>query len=195
MRPALVALAASSLALSACAESDATTPAPSEAPDTPTDAAPGVEEPASNEAAATEEASEPTQEAFTPTDAQDAMYRALSIRDPAPACADIAALTTAPVEDLQVLVDEATQPPWVGMRAAAWLLDLYPEQSQPLMQAWVVDPDKRGLAILVTKKLDTLPLPVATEVVNTALAGPMADTLAPRIAKVDSEALRSLVAD
>ena len=195
MRPALATLAVASLALSACAESDATTQAPDESHDASIEEAPAVEEPVPNEASAAEATPEEATEAFTPTDTQEGMYRALSIRDPAPACADIVALSTSPVDDLEVLVNEATQPPWVGMRAAGCLLDLYPEQSQPLMQAWVVDPDKKGLAILVTKKLDTLPLPVATEVVTTALAGPMADSLAPRIAKVEVPELRSLVAD
>jgi hypothetical protein len=130
---------------------------------------------------------------WTPSPAQQAMYHALSIRDPAPDCAAVEALSQAPLEDLLVLVDRATMPAWVGMRAASCVTTRHAEAGQATLQGWVVDPQKRGLAILVFNQLDEMPAAVALPLASSALQGPLKADAEKRIRKADSAELRALL--
>lgn len=130
---------------------------------------------------------------WTPTPSQEAMYRALSIRDPAPDCAAVEALSADPLADLLVMVDQVEQPPWVGMRAATCVTTRHAEAGKATIGGWVVDPDKRGLAILVFNQLDAMPATVALPLATAALAGPLKADAEKRLQKAASAELRALV--
>jgi len=121
------------------------------------------------------------------------MFKALSVREPQPACADVEALSETPVETLLELIDKAQQPPWVGMRAASCLIQGHADAVQDTLVDWVQQEDSRGFAILVLNQIDTLPQPVAIAVATQALAGPYASDATSRIAKSTNPALLALV--
>lgn len=131
-------------------------------------------------------------QALAPTDAGYAVYRALSVRDPEPACAEVEALSPTPVATLLEVIDRAQQPPWAGMRAANCLIQGHGAEVQPQLLAWVASPDTRGLALLVLDQLDALPQDVALAVATAALAGPLAADATPRVQKSSNPSLQAL---
>jgi hypothetical protein len=131
--------------------------------------------------------------AATPTASQEVIYKALSVRDPAPVCAAVEALSETPVADLQFVVNNAAQPPWAGMRAAACLIRGHGGEIQSTLESWVSDDEKLGLAILVLNSVDTLPLDVAVSVAQKALDGPYAAEAKKRLPKSDSPEIQALV--
>ena len=80
---------------------------PQAEPETPTTAAAdATAAPVAEAASSTEGAASPELDA-----AAEAVYRALSVRDPAPTCEHVESLTETPVETLLFVVDNAQQPP------------------------------------------------------------------------------------
>lgn len=128
-----------------------------------------------------------------PSDEGYAVYRALSVRDPEPACAEVESLTPTPVQTLLEVIDRAQQPPWAGMRAANCLIQGHGEEIADSLGDWVSADDTKGLALLVLDQLDSLPEALALEVAGQALAGPHADDATSRIAKSTRPALQALV--
>ncbi len=118
-----------------------------------------------------------------PTPSQDALYAALRVRHAPPDCSALTDLSESLVEDLVWLVDHATQPPWVGLRAAQCLLVEHPAAAQPSFEGWLSTEGHRGLAILVSQRIDEIPLPIATSLAVVALAGPEEETVHPRFAR------------
>ena len=116
-----------------------------------------------------------------PTPSQDALYTALRVRHAPPTCTALSDLSETLVEDLVWLVDNATQPPWVGLRAAQCLLIEHPEAAQPSFEGWLSTEGHRGLAILVSQRIDEIPLPIAQALATVALAGPEEETVRPRL--------------
>ncbi len=110
-----------------------------------------------------------------PSPSQTALYDALKIRDAAPPCASLTPMSKDLATDLIWLVDNATQPPWVGIRAAQCVIREHHEAKAETIQAWVTQADRRGLAILTFGLLDELPAPQARAIRETALAGPLAE--------------------
>lgn len=121
-----------------------------------------------------------------------AVYRALSIRDPQPDCAEIEAMTSTPQQTLLEVIDRATLPPWVPMRAALCLIQGHGADIQAELLDWVGSSDTRGLAILVFDQIDALPEDVALVVAREALIGPWEDDAASRLAKSSNPALVAL---
>jgi len=112
---------------------------------------------------------------LSPTASQSALYDALKIRDSAPSCESLKAMSEDVATDLIWLVDNATQPPWVGIRAAQCVIREHHEAKATVIQTWVTRADRRGLAILTFGLLDELPAPQAKSLQSTALAGPLAE--------------------
>jgi hypothetical protein len=110
-----------------------------------------------------------------PTPSQTALYDALKIRDAAPPCASLKPMSKDLATDLIWLVDNASQPPWVGIRAAQCVIREHHEAKAATIQGWVTQPDRRGLAILTFGLLDELPAPQAKTIQEAALAGPLAE--------------------
>jgi hypothetical protein len=109
-------------------------------------------------------AAEPDSAAF------DAVYRALSSRDPV-SCATVEALTPTPAATLLQVVDTATMPPWAPMKAADCLVRNHPADVRERMALWVTDPELAGLGRLVLGQLDAMPLEISVEVARKALVG------------------------
>ena len=162
---------------------------PQAEPETPTPpVTDAVAEPAAEDAASPETAASPEPDA-----AAEAVYRALSVRDPAPSCESVEALTETPLETLLFVVDNAQQPPWAGMRAAECLTTRHAEAAEASITAWVSSSETKGLAILALNQLDTMPLPVALNVARAALAGPEADSARSRIERSSVAEIKALV--
>jgi len=134
-----------------------------------------------------------TAAAVSPTETQDAIYRALSVRDPVPSCDDLAALTDTPVADLQFVVEKASQPPWAGMRAAQCLVTHHADDAKSTIVGWTTSDNTKGLAIIALNGLDRLPLDVALDVAKSALAGPYAEEAQKRVPKAAAPELKALV--
>lgn len=115
---------------------------------------------------------EPAAPQFGDTRDEQAVHRALSVRDPAPDCAEVEAGLEAPVPILVRIAEEAAAPPWAPLRAAGCLVRLHGDAAEDHLRDWVVDPGRQGLAHLVLSQIDLLPEPVAVEVVRDALGGP-----------------------
>ena len=110
--------------------------------------------------------------AWEPNAEESAMYRALSARDPHPTCTSVEALAANPVETLTSMVQNVEMPPWVPMRAATCLVERHSEAIEPELIHWVSDTEKKGLALLVFRRLDFLPEEVEGRVIGRAQKGP-----------------------
>lgn len=125
-----------------------------------------------------------------PTDTQRALYDVLKLRHaPADLCDQLAAQTDDLARDVSFLLDHATQPAWVGTRAAGCLLDAAPTQGVALARTWMVREDRRGLAILTLNKLDALPEPAAVELAQLARRGVLGDDAVPRLRRLATPAV------
>lgn len=138
----------------------------------------------------------PAVQAADPQDAarRDRLRRLLSVRDYAPACTEVQA--QAPqrlVEDLQWLMDHIKAPPWLGVRAAQCILQLHAETETARIQAWVQDPTKVGLTLVVLGSLSELPAHIATPIAAAALAGPHTERVRPRLHKSAHPSVRALL--
>lgn len=116
-----------------------------------------------------------------PTAEQRALYDALKVRDAAPPCDALISLSKDVATDLVWIIDHATQPPWVGIRAARCVLSDHLEAKADEVDAWVVDPSKKGLALLTLSMLDEVPEPQAVRFATLALQGPLADDARTRL--------------
>lgn len=128
----------------------------------------------------------------SPSPSQEALYRALVVREGAPTCAELAPLSPTLVADLVYLTENAKQPTWVGIRAAECLLTEHQEAALPVILGWMGRSDAKGFALVTVEKLDRMPIERAMAVAQAGLAGPLADTLRPRIARLPQAELAAL---
>ena len=132
-------------------------------------------------------------DSLNPNVSQEAIYRALAVRDPVPSCETIETMSPTPLADLLYVIDHATQPPWVAMRAAQCILRRHGEDAQPQIARWVRSEETRGLALMTFSLLDQMPLELATPIAEAALQGPLAEDAQERLGRADSPELRALV--
>ncbi len=132
-------------------------------------------------------------EDWSPTPEQSAVYKALSIRDPAPSCAEVEALAADPLDALRTVVERATMPPWAPMRAAHCIATRHATEARADLLSWVGSEDTRGLGLVVLDSMSTMDEPLALELAGAALAGPLAEDAKTRLVEHDSAALRALV--
>ena len=116
-----------------------------------------------------------------PNPAQRALYDAMKVRDQAPTCDSLSELSPDLATDLVWLVDNAQQPPWVGIRAAQCVIRHHTEAKAEVIDSWTINPLKPGLAILTIGLLDELPEPMAIRFASAALAGPLAEHATSRL--------------
>lgn len=121
------------------------------------------------------------------------LYRALSLRDGGPGCADLGSLSGALVPELITLVEQDPPPPWVAMRAADCLARAHTAEALPQLQSWVADPEARGLCLIVLGALDAAPLDPARVVAQAALSGPWAADAREQLAASTRPELTALV--
>jgi hypothetical protein len=119
----------------------------------------------------------------------DALVFTLSSRDPV-ACSTL----EAPIEVWREVVWSTQGPPWVPMRAAQCLIERHAEAAQADLSAWVIDPEARGLGLLVLGQLDRLPAGLALDLARRALdQGPDPERARKRIATCVHAEVRALV--
>jgi hypothetical protein len=139
-------------------------------------------------------ATEPAADEVVATEAQEAMYKALSARDDGPSCEAVEGMSETPVEDLVWLTEFAEMPPWVGMRAATCLISGHAEEVADLLCHWVTDPELAGFGALVLGNLGLMPIELAVELARLALTeGPDPEAARERIARHDDPALQALL--
>ena len=95
--------------------------------------------------------------------------------------------------DLSRIVEEVDKPAWVPMRAVACMIEIYPKESQPDLERWIIDPHRKGLAFLIAGQVDKLPDQVALSVVKKGLQGPHAIDIRSRLEKLDDPRLQSIL--
>jgi hypothetical protein len=125
-------------------------------------------------------------------DAFDAMVHALSIKDPAPACEQVEALSPDPVALLLRAVNEIQRPPSVPMRAADCLVTRHAPAIEAEMTSWMGDSEKKGLGFLALNHLDAMEPALATRIATAAMAGPYRDEASVRVARSHTESIRTL---
>ena len=130
--------------------------------------------------------------AWDPSPAQERVYKLLSVRDPAPSCQEVEALTETPVETLLWLVDNAAMPPWVGLRSADCLVSGHPTEIEPQATDWMESEGSRGLALLLCDHLDAMDPDLASRLALAGLAGPYAEDVSARLLLSQRDALRAL---
>ena len=105
----------------------------------------------------------------------------LSARDNTISCSSLSSPQLQ--QDLTEIVDTVERPPWVAMRAAACLSDLYPKKSKDDLARWISAPNKKGLAFLIAGKLSKLPDATAISIAKAGLEGPHALDIRVRLEK------------
>lgn len=127
---------------------------------------------------------------------QQAMVQALSVREPAATCAQLAALTEAPADDLAWIVAHVSAPPWAGMKAAECLVLDHAEAARPTLETWLTEPRLKGLGWVVLKHLDTMPQPMALDLARIAIdKGPDPEGAKRRIRRSKTPELQALGAE
>ena len=141
------------------------------------------------------EGNEIAQDDWPGTKEELALYRALSVKDPEPRCADVEGLVPDPIASLTMIAEDIPMPPWAGTRAATCLVVGHAEEAEDTLRDWVVDEGKAGLARLVLGGVDDIPEEVAVEVVRDALAGPFAAEATEAAQGSERQAIRDLLAE
>jgi len=90
-------------------------------------------------------------------------------------------------KDLVEIVDTIERPPWVPMRAAACLTELYPQDSKEDLIRWISAPNKKGLAFLIAGQLSKIPDDSAISIAKAGLEGPHALDIRVRLEKQKDE--------
>ncbi len=131
--------------------------------------------------------------AWSPSVDDEAVYQALSIRDPVPSCEQVEALVPQPVAALRNVVAHAQLPPWAPMRAAHCLISRHGSEVESDLLAWVGQEETLGLGLLVLDEVELLDEELGLRVAKAALTGPLAAKAQERLAGCGSAALRALV--
>ena len=130
----------------------------------------------------------------TPSDSQLALYKALSGRHFEAGCASLSALSPTLSDDLVWLAENTHQPTWVSIRAADCALALHPTEADAAARRWLTSDAFKGLALVTVQHLDAMPVAQSTALVEAGLAGPLAEALRPRVARLATPELKALVA-
>lgn len=131
------------------------------------------------------------------TAAEAQVVSRLSMRHDDTPCDTYIADLPRPADSLAHLAEHVGSPPWVGIRAARCRVALAASapataDPDPVLLAWVTDPDLAGLAGVVLARVHTLPEPHRRPLAAAALAGPLADDARRALATSPDAALRAL---
>ncbi len=124
----------------------------------------------------------------------DALYSALARRDPVVTCHELSVLAAEPVTDLVRMAETLELPPWAPMRAAECVVTHHAGEASDVLQRWVVDEQRAGLAKLVLRRLKHIPEEQAVALTRTALTGPLADLAVPFVVDDARESIRAVAA-
>jgi len=124
---------------------------------------------------------------------EDALLRALSVRDGEPTCASFAALVPDdPVGALIRVVDTVELPPVAPMRAAQCLVAAHAEAAEATLTRWMTEPGSEGYVRVVLAGWDQIPTPVAVRIATVGLAGPHAGLVQASVRAAVAPELRAL---
>ena len=129
------------------------------------------------------------------SDSQEAMAQLLSHRDAAPSCEDVTSLSSSDeiLNDLILLSEQVHQPPWVGMRAAACVIEDHSTEAAFVLLGWTIKPDLLGLGWLVLDNLDAIPQDVAIAIATMAvILSPDIDAARRRISNSDNPTISAI---
>jgi hypothetical protein len=118
-----------------------------------------------------------------PPELNQKLVTALSVRHPAPNCAEAESLSMTPLADLLAVVDQVEMPPWAGMRAAHCIIDGHGVQAEAQLIQWMGKPETAGLAMMVADRLDRLPEGLSERLRKAGRSGQNAARLETRLAK------------
>ena len=121
---------------------------------------------------------------------QDLITR-LSARDHQISCASLSSPQLQ--KDLTEIVDTVERPPWVPMRAAACLTELFPQASKEDLIRWISAPNKKGLAFLIAGQLSKIPDDSAISIAKAGLSGPHSRDIRVRLKKQNDARFASLL--
>ena len=91
------------------------------------------------------------------------------------------------------IVEEVDKPAWVPMRAVACMIEIFPAKSRIDLEAWIIDPNKKGIAFLIAGQIEKIPDQVALSVIKKGLQGPHAVDIRTRLEKLNDPRLQSLL--
>ncbi len=123
---------------------------------------------------------------------EEALLRALSLRDGAPDCATLEGMVDEPVPTFSKIVAEVTAPPVAPMRAARCLIRGHSVEVAGTIEGWMTSPDTEGLARLVIEDLSYVGVDEARRFATAGLAGPHAAVLRPMIAESSVPEVKAL---
>jgi len=95
-------------------------------------------------------------------------------------CRDLSYKSATPWLELAEMLD-VPRPPWVAMRAAACMIEVYPQQSRGFFLAWLNTPNQKGLALLLCSSFEQLPINEQRILLEPALTGIYAESCAQRL--------------
>ena len=128
----------------------------------------------------------------TPSESQMTVYRALSARHFEAGCESLKPLSSTLADDLVWLAENTHQPAWVAVRAADCVLALEPAAADAAARRWMGSADFKGLALVTVQHLDAMPLEQSTALVTVGLAGPLEETLRPRLSRLSTPQLKAM---
>lgn len=128
----------------------------------------------------------------TPVGGTAPLLIALSSRDDV-SCADVEALVTDPVPALVEVVTTVKMPPSAPMRAAGCLVERHAHEVPEVLEGWMKGDDTKGLALLVSGRLDGLDPELAVRLARAGMSGPWATDLQPAIEKSTVPEVRAVV--
>jgi hypothetical protein len=123
----------------------------------------------------------------------DILRRKLSTKHQKSTCAELSSLYDDLYPLLGQVISEVQMPPWAGMRAAQCMIDLYPERGKAEFTKWISGPNTKGLASLLANQFDSLPTPMAIELVKVGFDGPYEDYIRLRLARSKNPELLGLL--
>ncbi len=130
--------------------------------------------------------------AWSPSEADETIYAALSVREMDQACDEVAALVDDPLSSFRAVVEHADMPAWAGLRAATCIARLYPVEARADVLAWVGSQQTKGFALTVVGLVDELDEDLAVALAQAAVAGELSSDLAPRLAASSRDAVRAV---
>ncbi|MCB9677053.1 MAG: hypothetical protein H6737_18190 [Alphaproteobacteria bacterium] len=130
--------------------------------------------------------------AWDPTPKEEALVRALSVRDGAPDCAEVEALVDEPAHSLARVVENVQLPPWAPMYAASCLIERHAAEKPEVLASWVVGTETKGLAKLVFRRLHHLEPDQARSLVDRGRSGPWQRELDAALVASPDAGLRAL---
>ena len=128
----------------------------------------------------------------TPSESQLAVYRALSGRHFEAGCGALTELSPTLADDLVWLAENSHQPAWVAVRAADCVLALEPAAADLAARRWMGSTGFKGLALVTVQHLDAMPLEQSKGLVEVGLAGPLGETLRPRLSRLNTPELQAM---